>query len=105
MRVNFDDNDLDDEDGDWIPCKRCRRPMVELARYDVMNEIPGAEGPGLKEYVFGGADWIVLRWVGIIFVGAWWWVKLKIKDWRLQRVLCRYPHTLICANCGTLWKR
>ncbi len=94
MRVNFDAGTEDDETG-YVPCKNCRRPMVELARYDVMNEIPGM---GISEVVWYG-------WLESLFIAAWWWVSLRIKGWRLNRVLRRYPRTLICANCGTLWKR
>lgn len=104
MRVNFDVG-TEEDDESYVLCKRCKYPMVELARYDVMNEIPGSEAPGVREYVWGGEEWIVLRWLGIVFVSAWWWVKLRIKGWRLNRVLRQHPRTLICGNCGALWKR
>ena len=85
-----------------ITCPNCYGIMLELHRFDARDDIFGLDYDShLHRRGFGYEGSLIAELVQSIFA----WIGAHLRQWRLRRVLRRWPLSLYCPACGYLIKR
>ncbi len=86
-----------------ITCPNCYGIMLELHRFDARDDILGLDYDHAPLYRrgFGYEGSLLASLAQSLFA----WIGAHCKQWRLRRVLRRWPLSLYCPACGYLIKR
>jgi hypothetical protein len=83
-------------------CPHCFRVMVDLARFDAREDAVPVDKGGWSG---GGRYWPEIDLAAEMEYRLWHRILAAVRQWRLNRVLRRYPRSSYCPGCGYLIKR
>ncbi len=83
-------------------CPNCYHVMIDLADFDARDDAIPVDRGGWSG---GGQAWWEIDWEEELSYRFLYRIRASIRQWRLSRILRRYPRSLFCSGCGLILRR